>query len=410
MQLRKLYRTIESIASGSYDKEEELLKRVLQEIIKNEEIRVKGGRLWKFDSKTGTYELIFQDGEIERIKTSYRVKVKDYPLFTELARVRTVLATEHNQYLRDRGILKYSATGIGEKITWRGKNLFRYMMAFNADQIDDNLTSTLNIVSTALGTSLSGKRIERKAKKLEAEMDKAREIQRSILPQHEFRFDKYELYGVSLAELVVGGDFFDYLQMNEDPERLGVVIGDAASKGFSAAAEALYVSGALKMGVSYQTKIGLLLTRVNSLVHQTFSEEQFVSLCYCELTDTKNGLVIYANCGHNNPIFFKSQSGEHEFLEATGQMLGPFPDATFKTDNILMSAGDILLLYTDGVSEARNEQGDFYGEDRIVAMIEQHQKATAKEITRYLLEDVQIFSASAEYADDKTIVTIKRVE
>ncbi|MBI5216432.1 MAG: serine/threonine-protein phosphatase [Ignavibacteriae bacterium] len=410
MQIRKLYRTIETIASRSFTNEEELLKNVLQAVIRNEEISMKGGRLWRFDSKTGTYALIFQDGEIERIRANFRVKVKDYPIFSELAQVRTVLAKEHDKYLRERGILKYSATGIGEKIQWRGKTLYRYMMAFNADNIDENLTSTLNIISAALNSALSGKKIERQARKLEAEMDKAREIQRSILPQHEMRFNKYELYGVSLADLVVGGDFFDYLQFEQDTERLGVVIGDAASKGFSAAAQALYVSGALRMGFAFQTKIGSLLSRINALVHQTFSEEQFVSLFYCELTDAKNGLVLFANCGHNHPIVYRHQTGSHEFLETTGQMLGPFPEATFKTENILMNKGDILLLYTDGVSEARNEQGEFYGERRIVEQMEKHHKNSAKDITRLLLEDVQTYSASSEHADDKTIVTIKRVE
>ncbi|TAK59458.1 MAG: serine/threonine-protein phosphatase, partial [Bacteroidetes bacterium] len=409
MQLRKLYRTIETIASRSVENEEELLKQVLQEIIRNEEIVVKGGRLWKFDSKTGTYALVFQDGEIERIRSNFKVKVKDYPVFSELAEKRTVLAKEHDRYLQARGILKYSATGVGEKIQWRGKTLYRYMMAFNADTIDEDLTATLNIVSAALNSALRGKRIERKAKKLEAEMDKAREIQLSILPQHELRFNKFEIYGVSLAELVVGGDFFDYLQFDEDTERIGVVIGDAASKGFPAAAQALYVSGALRMGAAFQTKISSLLARVNNLVNQTFSEEQFVSLFYCELTDAKNGLVIFANCGHNSPVLYRSQSGSYGFLETTGQMLGPFPNATFRTENILMNKGDILLLYTDGVSEAQNDQGEFYGEKRIGEQLEKNHRGTAKEITRLLLEDVQIFSAGGEYSDDKTIVTIKRV-
>ena len=410
MQLRKLYRTIESIASKPFDNEEELLKRVLQEIIHNEEINMKGGRLWKFDSKTATYSLVFQDGEIERIRSNFQVKVKDYPVFSELAQVRTVLAKEHDRYLRARGILKYSATGIGEKIKHRGKLFYRFMMAFNADGIDEDITTTLNIISAALNSVLRGKRIERQAKKLEAEMDKAREIQRSILPQHEMRFDKYEIYGVSLAELVVGGDFFDYLAFPEDTERLSVVIGDAASKGFSAAAQALYVSGALRMGAAFQTKITSLLARINDLLHHTFEEEKFVSLFYCELTDAKNGLVLYANCGHNNPILYRSHTHKHEFLEATAQMLGPFPQAKFKTENVTMGKGDILLLYTDGVSEARSESGEFYGEKRILEQLEKHHRSSAKEITKYLLEDVQVFSALGDYADDKTIVTIKRVE
>jgi sigma-B regulation protein RsbU (phosphoserine phosphatase) len=408
MQLRKLYKTIEAIASQPFESEEELLKRVLHAVVDNSEINIKGGRAWKFDPRSGSYVLMYQTGDIETIKKNYHIKLRDYPIFTELPKMRTVLASEQNPYLRERGILKYSATGIGETITWRGKPLYKYVLAFNADKLDDTLAFTLNIISTALTSVLRGKQAERETQLLERDLDKAREIQKSILPQHEMRFDKYELYGVSLPARIVGGDFFDYLQIEGDTERLGVVIGDAASKGLSAAAQALYLSGALRMGFEYQTKISSLLARINKLLNKTFSEEQFVTLFYGELTDDRNGLVLYANCGHNSPIIYRATTGSTHYIEATGQILGPFPDEKFHTENILMNKGDILVLYTDGISETLNAQGEFYGEERIARRIQEIHHLTPKEITLQLLEDVQFFSASDELADDKTIVTIKR--
>ena len=123
MQLRKLYRTIEEIANKQFASTEDLLKHLLQEVVQSEEILIKGGRVWKFDARTGTYELVHQVGEMEHIKSHYRVKVKDYPIFFELPQRRTVLGSEPDQYLRERGILKYSATGIGDKIQWRGQQL-----------------------------------------------------------------------------------------------------------------------------------------------------------------------------------------------------------------------------------------------------------------------------------------------
>src|SRR6267378_604866 len=154
MQLRKLYRTIENIVSQSVENEEDLLKRVLQEIVQNEEVRIKGGRIWKFDAKTGSYVLLHQTGDMEAIRGGYSIKVKDYPIFSELPKRRTVLGNEQDAYLRKRGILKYSATGVGEKIKWRGNPLYRYVFAFNADHLDEMLTSTLNIISTALTSAL----------------------------------------------------------------------------------------------------------------------------------------------------------------------------------------------------------------------------------------------------------------
>ena len=409
MQLRKLYRTIEKIAARNFTTEEELIQQVIHEIVQNEEINLKGGRIWKFDSNTGSYELLYQVGDIEQIKQNYKVKLIDYPIFLELPKLRTVLGSEQDWYLKQRGILKYSVTGIGEKIQWRGNTLYRYVMAFNADHIDESLTPTLNIISSALSSVLRSKKIERDAQVLERDLDKAREIQRSILPQHEMRFHSFEMYGISLADQIVGGDFFDYLQVDGDTERIAVIIGDAASKGLSAAAQALYTSGAFRMGFEYQTKISSLLSRVNKLLNKTFSEEHFVSLFYAELTDDKNGLVIYANCGHNPPILLRQNSNTPEYIESTGQLLGPFPNEHFKTENFLMNPGDILLLYTDGVSEAANEQGDFYGEHRIVENLISLRKHTARDITTLLLEDAQKFNNSRTQSDDKTIVTIKRL-
>ena len=409
MQLRKLYRTIESIASQKFESDEDLLKHALHEIVQSEEIDIKGGRIWKFDAKSASYELLHQIGDMESIKAHYRVKVKDYAVFLELPKLRTVLASENDQYLRRRGILKYSATGIGDKVQWRGRTLYRYVMAFNADHLGENITSTLNIISAALSSVLRSRKIERKAQVLERDLDKAREIQRSILPQHEMRFHSYEMYGVSVADRIVGGDFFDYLQVEGDTERVGVVIGDATSKGISAAVEALYVSGALRMGFEYQTKISVLLSRVNKLLHKTFSEEHFVSLFYAELTNDRNGLILYANCGHNNPILLRANSRHVEYLEATGQLLGPFPNESFKTESVLMKKGDILLLYTDGISEATNDRGEFYSEDRIVKSLEENRALSAREITQAILEDVQVFNSAGTQSDDKTLVAIKHV-
>ncbi|MDI6766451.1 MAG: PP2C family protein-serine/threonine phosphatase [Bacteroidota bacterium] len=409
MQLRKLYRTIENIAAGSSASEEELLQQVIHEIVQNAEINIKGGRIWKFDPKSASYELMFQVGDIDQIKSHYKIRLKDYPLFLELPKLRTVLGSEQDWYLRERGILKYSATGIGEKIRWRDHTLFRYVVAFNADHLDESLTSTLNIISAAVSSVLRSKKIEYKAKALERDLDKARDIQQSILPQHEMHFHSFEIYGVSIPDRIVGGDFFDYLQVEGDLERIAVVIGDAASKGFSAAAQALYTSGALRMGFEYQTKISSLLSRVNKLLNKTFSEEHFVSLFYAEFTDDKNGLVIYANCGHNHPILLREQKQMPEFIETTGQMLGPFPDEVFRTENFLMNVGDILLMYTDGVSEATNENGEFYGEQRIIDLLLQLRRKNSKEITTTILEDVQKFNSLGTQSDDKTIVTIRRI-
>jgi sigma-B regulation protein RsbU (phosphoserine phosphatase) len=408
MDQHKLYNTIKSLSEQKFNKDEQLLAHVLENVIQNEDILIRGARIWKLEPSTGTYRLIRQYGEIERIVNNFRFRVIDYPMFLQLPKRGTVVGTETNRYLRRKGIRLYSATGVGEKLTWKGYLLYQYVIAVNADYLKEDMTYALNIIGSALTTALKNRKIESKAKLLEADLDKARDIQRCILPVHEMRFYQYDLYGVSVADRIVGGDFFDYIQAHDDKDRLGVVIADAASKGLSAAAQALYVSGALRMGVGFNTKIATLIGRVNQLVNRAFSSEHFVSMVYAELLNSDNGLVLYVNAGHSNPILLRGASDQTEKLPATGQILGPFPAEKYHADFTIMRKGDILLLYTDGITEATDEQAKMFGEERLINTLREHKSKSPKEICQHILQNVQVFSRIPEYSDDKTIVVIKR--
>lgn len=408
MNQRRLYRTIESFASHDFKTDKELLKHVLNEIVKDEQINIKGGRIWQYEPSTDSYRLIHQIGVIDRVEQGYKIALSSYPIFYQLADHRSLIANETDRYLRKMGIVKYSATGVGERIDAKKGKVPQYILAFNSEKLEESLLADLNIISLAVTSLLRGKKVERKADLLEKDLDKAREIQQSILPQHALSFHHYELYGVSIPDRVVGGDFFDYLHSDEDEDRLSVVIGDAASKGFRAAAQALYVSGALRMGITYHTKISALMSRVNRLVNKTFAEEQFVTMFYAELSNDPKGLMLYSNAGHNSPMVYRAQDKRIDMLEATGQIMGPFPDGLYKVDNTHLNKGDVVVLYTDGVVEAVGG-GVMYGENRLQKKIEEAAHLTAREICQRLLDDVLQYSTASEDGDDKTIVVIKRL-
>ena len=409
MNLRRLYRTIESFASEHFKTDKEVLKHILNEIVKDENISIKGGRIWQYETASESYRLIHQIGVIEKVEIGYKIGVAHYPMFQTLAEQRTVIAHETDKYLRKKGIIKYSATGVGEKIKWRTGFVYQYVLAFNSDFIDQSLQADLNIISLAATSVIRGRKIERKARQLEMDIDKAREIQLNILPESLFKFYDYEIYGISQPDRIVGGDFFDYLYTDSEKDRLAIVIGDAASKGFRAASQALYVVGALRMGISYHTKISLLISRINGIINRAFAEEQFVSMFYAELSDNQKGLFLYSNAGHNSPIVYHANSGSLEILEPTGQILGPFKDEHFRVENTYLQKGDVCLLYTDGVSEARGAEGKSFGEKRIEQSLSSLHARSAKEICESLLSEVNQFTQdSEEYSDDKTIVVIKR--
>lgn len=409
MNQRRLYKTIESFGSHEFKSDTQLLKHVVNEIVKSEHINIRGGRIWQYAPTTESYRLIHQIGIIEKIEQGYKLPVASYPIFVQIGLHRSVIARETDPYLQKKGILKYSATGVGERLPSKQSLVYQYVLAFNSDELDEGLLGELNIISLAVTARLKGKKIEQKARLLEKDIDKAREIQQSILPQPALRFHNYELYGLSVPDRIVGGDFFDYLFADEERDRLSVVIGDAASKGFRAAAQALYVAGALRMGILYHTKISSLISRVNALVHSTFSEEQFVSMFYAELADDQKGLLLYSNAGHNNPVLYHAKERRTESLEATGPILGPFPEERYRVENARMSPGDVLVMFTDGISEATNVEEQLYGERRIAEKVEKLAEESPEAMCRAILEDVETYSQGSEDSDDMTVVVVKRV-
>jgi len=415
MEQKKLYRTLENIAKEApkFETEEGLLSYVLEQIINNEEIKIIGARLWKLSENKDAYKLFEQKGEVELIRKNYQVKIDKYPMFKKVGQYRSVIAEESDEYLIDKGIYHYSATGVGERYKFKDSNgepyfLYPYLIALNAKNLEGNLLNTLNIISTTLSSILKTRNIVSEAKENIEELEKAREIQKSILPEHELKFGNYEMFGLSIPDKIVGGDFFDYL-INEDKERVGIAIGDAASKGFSAAAQALYVSGALRMGAAYQVKMTAMVSMINNLVYETFPYERFVTFFYCEVIKDKKGLCQYVNAGQNPPLFLHSRENVTEMLSSTGPVLGPAPYQKYFSDSINFEKGDILLLYTDGIVEATNEKFEFYGEKKLSELLIEHKDKSSKEICQLIVGDVSHFSANGVYSDDRTLVAIKRI-
>ncbi len=410
MNQRKLYKTVESIASQRFDDETDMLVSVLNQIVQIEDINITGGRIWKLDEESGEYSLLFQTGNHDKIKPGFKVKIAEYPVFDFIAKERTILGNETNEVLRKKGIFKYSASGVGSKLKWNNKLYYEYLLALNSDTIDEELRVNLNIIATALTSQIKQRRYSRRAKNLIADIDKARELQKSILPEHEYRFNNYELFGVTRPAEIVGGDFFDYLEIGDHKDILGVTVGDAASKGVSASAEAMYISGALRMASNFEIKIAPLMKRMNALVNKIFSDDKFASLFYGELSNDSGGLFLYANAGHNPPMFVKKDSEEIKLLNPTGPVFGPTPNAKYDIESISFTIGDVLLIYTDGVTDAADFDFNNYGEERLFEVLQRSKHLSSREIVYSILDEVIHFSKNGKYSDDTTLVVIKRIK
>jgi phosphoserine phosphatase RsbU/P len=171
----------------------------------------------------------------------------------------------------------------------------------------------------------------------------------------------------------------------------------------------MYISGALRMASTFQIKMSPMLQRVNQLVNKIFSDDKFITLFYGELTNDKKGLFLYANAGHNPPLFYNKKFKNFTSLNPTGPLLGPAPHSKYSTDSLNFHLGDILVIYSDGIVESANDKYDFYGEEQLKKIIKQNISGSPKEIALAILDDVLRFSTSeSQYQDDKTIVVIKK--
>lgn len=406
---KRIYNLVEKISKGQFSDDDSFLKKLVVDIVNNPEFQIKGGRVWRFLPLEHSYELLFQYGDIREIPKNYKLNVDDQPVLKELFKQNTMLRKETDQILKESGIFIYSVTGVGPIVRTEYGRFYEYVLGFNADEILQSFFDTLSIISTVASSRLKEIEVLKEQKKIQRDISKAAEIQRNLFPEHQVEFSDFEIYGLCIPDSDIGGDYFDYfLNLETEENRIGVLVADAASKGLSAAIQSLFVSGAVKMAHKFSPKISSLFFYLNNLIYETFPLERFVTLFYCEITESSNRLVLYANAGHTEPIHFRREDDSFRFLTSTGGILGIVPNQKFSVENIRMKPGDILLIVTDGITEATNSEDIPFGHEQLVDLISQLKDLSAKDIALNIIEKVQHFYATSQYNDDKTLIVIKR--
>ncbi len=415
---RDTYKLVEKLISGDYSDVLSMLKSIVKDVVDLEHFAINGGRIWKLESKQAAYKLCYQYGKFNKIPEKYEIKIEDQPILGELTDKRVMLSNETDFVLQELGIRLYSVIGIGEIVKIQSGKFYEYVIGFNAPKMQQSFFGLLHIISGVTTNAIMGLRTKLRlhdainsTKRIRRDLDKASEIQRQLLPNHSKRFHDYDIYGHCQPSEGVGGDYFDYIVREDiEDDTLGIVISDAASKGLPAAIQSLFVSGAIKMGLSYATRISDNFNKLNTLIFDTFVYERFVTLFYCELTLSQNRLVLYVNAGHPGPIHYRPTTDSVKLLDPTGGILGIMRQQRFGLENIRMQKGDVMVLYTDGITEAMNENDELFGEERLIKIIRDNYQRCAKEINLLILEAVQKFSSRTKYTDDRTIIVIKRLE
>jgi len=242
---------------------------------------------------------------------------------------------------------------------------------------------------------------------LDAELSKASSIQKGLLAKSPPEFPGFRIHAFQEQSRFVGGDLYDMKVLPDG--RLLVMVGDVSGKGLGAALLMANVLAAFRIlyeGESFQPAEAVKNVSLQLL---TYSDTgNFVTL-FIGLVDPRDGSISYVNAGHNPPLHV-TKEGELKLLKATGMMAGAFDFASWEVKKINLSDGDLLFIFTDGVTEAdRDGQGDQFGDERLEKLIIELKGCSPQEITARLMDEIKAFMGDAPRSDDITTLIIKRV-
>jgi len=233
------------------------------------------------------------------------------------------------------------------------------------------------------------------------ELDEARRIQRMLLPATLPQMEGFELAASWQPASGVGGDCFDAIRFSRS--RVALSIADVVGKGIPAALLMSNLQAAVRAFATEAARPAELCERVNTVLCGNIAEGRFISFFYC-VADAEAGLLSYTNAGHFPPFVVRAD-GSVEHLTSGGPVLGVFPDGVYEAASIPFSPGDRLVLYTDGITEARNDADEEFGEARLMSMAVEHRGCSAPALQARLVDGVASFTCR-QFTDDATLMVL----
>ena len=243
------------------------------------------------------------------------------------------------------------------------------------------------------------------ARKIERELEIARGIQESFLPEKAPEMPGLDLHGINLSYGEVGGDYFDFIPIVDN--QLGLAIGDVSGKGIAAALLMAAFRASLLAEIRNHYAIRRIFEKVNRLLYESTDTGKFVTAFYGVL-DVKNRVFTFSNAGHNPPMLLRA-NGTVEWLTEGGLALGILAEAAYEERPVPLATGDMLVLYTYGVTEAQTLTGDQFGVTRLEELVRRLSARPAVEIVDAIRTEVEAFTGEAHLNDDLTVVVAKLV-
>lgn len=270
----------------------------------------------------------------------------------------------------------------------------------------DDLT-LLTVMANIAAVRIENTRLaeeEKEKEKMAEELRRAAEIQTNLLPRAAPQVEGFDIHGFSLACRSVGGDYYDYLPIPGG--KWAIIVGDVAGKGMPAALLMSSLQARVQLLTEQADALGNIMTRLNRAVSASCPGNRFITFFLC-IIDPQSDVVEYCNAGHNPPYLLRSNGGV-ETLTVGGPVLGILKNFPYQAGSVSMNRGDTLVMFSDGVTEARSASDDEYGEEKLLAELEQVRGKSSREIVEFLYESLERFMGAAAASDDITLVVMRR--
>lgn len=245
-----------------------------------------------------------------------------------------------------------------------------------------------------------------------AELAIAAEIQQSFLPDTIPQIEHFDIAAKSIMAKEVGGDFFDAIPFEVIPlrkNRLGILIADVSGKGIPAALFMALARIVVRVNATWHQKEPADAIRdSNAIIAADSKASMFITLFYGILHAQEHS-ITYVNAGHNSPLICRGTDGSFSELSATGMAIGVITDAVYTSDTFILGTGDVMVLYTDGITEAENALQEMYGEERLRETIARVRGLPASKIVSAILESVHAFTGTTPQSDDMTLMVVKNI-
>jgi sigma-B regulation protein RsbU (phosphoserine phosphatase) len=265
----------------------------------------------------------------------------------------------------------------------------------------------LNKLSGHMAMALENARLHREAlekQRMERDLAVARQIQRSLLPEHPPIIPGYDVAVLNEPCYECGGDYYDFL--NFGPQTLLVVIADVEGKGVGSALVMSNLQATLRALVMHLHSLEVLMLSLNEMIYNDTKSEKFLS-CFLGLIDTRRNGLHFINAGHCPPIVVRAQDGTFEELSTGGTVVGLFPDSEYQRGSVQLEPGDILVCCTDGITEACNVNEDEFGTEGLAKCVAMHRTKPAQQIVDAVLAEVTAFARGGPHQDDKVLMLVK---